>query len=195
MKCSSIMQLLIIVILVSIASENGFAKENILRFAIHTSKMKNFDPHYAKSAEDFIFADMVFNSLVRYVPGKSPQLEPDIAEKIPEFKMVNGKQVWTINIRKDIMFHAGPNTEEYELTADDVVYSFQKAADPERSAFFGDYEGITFKKTDKYTVQMIINEPISPLFFLPRIANRKGGFIIGEKVIKQTGYEKFKSHP
>lgn len=188
-------RLIIVAMLVSMVSVNGFAKDNILRFGLHTSRMKHFDPHYAKSSEDFIFADMVFNSLVRYVPGKSPQLEPDIAQKMPEFEMVNGKQVWTIQIRKNILFHDGLNTRAYELTADDVVYSFQKAADPKRSAFFGEYVGIAFKKVDTYTVQMIADKPVSPLFFLPRIANRKGGFIIGKKIIEENGYDSFTSHP
>ena len=52
-----------------------------------------------------------------------------------------------------------------------------------------------FKKIDRYTIQIILDEPVSPLFFLPRIANRKGGFIIGKKVIEENGYENFKSHP
>jgi len=155
------------------ASPYGFAKDNILRFGLHTSKIKNFDPHYAKSSEDFIFADMVFNSLVRYVPGKHPELEPDIAQKIPEFEMVDGKQVWTINLRKNIMFHGGLNTQSYELTADDVVFSFQKAADPERSAFSGEYTGVTFKKTDRYTVQIVLDNPTSPLFFCPGLQTVK----------------------
>ncbi|MCG8550153.1 MAG: ABC transporter substrate-binding protein [Desulfobacterales bacterium] len=195
MKYSLTSRILLLILVVSLVSFNGYAADNILRFGLHTSKIKNFDPHYARSSEDFIFADMVFNSLVRYVPGRSPRLEPDIAETIPAFEMVRGKQVWTIRIRKNVIFHRGLNTDSYELTADDVVYSFQKAADPKRSAFFGEYAGMTFKKIDTYTVQIIVNEPISPLFFLPRIANRKGGFIIGKKVIEENGYEQFKSHP
>lgn len=195
MKYSLLRRALLITLFVSMFPLNGFATDNILRFGLHTSKIKNFDPHYAKSSEDFIFADMVFNSLVRYVPGQSPRLEPDIAETMPAFEMDRGKQVWTIRIRKNVMFHSGLNTAAYELTADDVIYSFQKASDPNRSAFFGEYTGMTFKKIDAYTVQIIVSEPISPLFFLPRIANRKGGFIIGKKVIEENGYEQFKSHP
>lgn len=190
-----IRKIFVFILLVSLAPISGYAADNVLRFGLHTSKIKNFDPHYARSSEDFIFADMVFNSLVRYVPGQVPRLEPDIAETIPAFEMIRGKQVWTIRIRKNILFHSGLNTKAYELTADDVVYSFQKAADPERSAFFGEYTGMTFKKIDTYTVQIIVDEPISPLFFLPRIANRKGGFIIGKKVIEENGYDQFKSHP
>ena len=47
----------------------------------------------------------------------------------PEFKLIDGKQVWTILLRKGVMFHAGPKTEPYELTADDVVFSLNKSKD------------------------------------------------------------------
>ena len=153
------------------------SEKTVLRYGIHTSRIGNFDPDFAKGSEDFVFADMVFNSLVRYVPGGASLLEPDLAIKIPEFEIWGGKQIWTIELRKGILFQAGPQTEPHELTAEDVVYSLQKAADPERSAFFGTYAGMKFETVDRHHLRIIVDKPMSPLFFLPRIANRMGGFI------------------
>jgi hypothetical protein len=84
-----------------------FLNTGVLRFGIHTSGIGNFDPDYAKGSEDYTYADMVFNSLLRYVPGDSSRLEPDIAVKIPEFEIKNGKQIWTIQLRRGYFFPWG----------------------------------------------------------------------------------------
>ncbi len=169
--------------------------KDVLRFAIHTSEIGNFDPDYAKGSQDHTFADMVFNGLVRYVPGDSSQLEPDIAREIPEFVIRGGKQIWTIKLRKGVLFHKGPYTDAHELTSEDVVYSLKKAADPEKSAFSGSYAGMYFEPVDTYTVKIIVEKPISPLFFLPRIANREGGLILSKRAIEAAGYENHRQHP
>jgi len=168
----------------------------ILRFGIHTSKIGNFDPDYAKGSEDYTFADMVYNSLLRYVPGDSSQLEPDIAIKMPESEIQNGKQIWTIQLHRGIFFHGGPYTPPpYELTAKDVVYSLEKAADPLRSAKFGKYTGMKFEMAGPYALEIIVEKPISSLFFFPLLANREGGFIVSEQAIEKGGYDNFKRHP
>jgi peptide/nickel transport system substrate-binding protein len=167
----------------------------VLRFGIHTSKIGNFDPDYARGSEDYTFADMVYNSLFRYVPGVSSQLEPDIAVKMPEFEIQNGKQIWTIQLRRGIFFHGGPHTNPYELTAKDVVYSLEKAADPLRSPNFGEYTGMKFKIVGSHTLEIILKKPMSPLFFFPLLANREGGFIVSKQAIEKGGYDNFKQHP
>ena len=151
--------------------------KSVLRFGIHTSRIGNFDPDYAKASEDYIVEDMVFNSLLLYVSGDSSQLEPDIAIKMPEFEIQNNKQIWPIHLRKGIFFHGGSYTKPYELTAKDVIYSLEKAADPLRSEKFGKYAGMKFEMLDAYALEIIVEKPMSPLFFSPLIANRQGGFI------------------
>jgi peptide/nickel transport system substrate-binding protein len=170
-------------------------KTGVLRFAIHTSKIGNFDPDYARGSEDYTFADMVYNSLLRYVPGVSSRLETDIAVKMPEFEIQNNKQIWTIQLRRGIFFHGGPYTSPYELTAKDVVYSLKKAADPLRSPNFGEYTGMKFKIVGPHTLEIILEKPMSPLFFFPLLANREGGFIVSKQAIEKGGYDNFKQHP
>jgi peptide/nickel transport system substrate-binding protein len=183
----------------TMAKSSGDSKasssRNVLRFGVHVSAMGKLDPHFAAGSQDRAFADMVFNGLLRYEPGNAPHIEPDLAERIPEFKMVGGKQVWTFKLRKGVMFHPGPDTAAYEMTADDVVYSLQKSANKNLSAYAGEYIGMTARKTDSYTVEILLDKPLSPILFLPKLANYAGGFIVSKKAVETMGYERFKAHP
>src|SRR5690606_39339791 len=109
--------------------------------------------------------------------------------------MEGDKQVWTFKLREGVMWHPGPQTESYELTADDVVYSLEKSANTETSAYAAEYEGMTFEKVDDYTVRIILDTPLSPLLFLPKVANYSGGFIVSQKAVEAMGSDAIKTHP
>jgi len=167
----------------------------LLRLGLAAASPGTFDPHFAAMTQDRVVADMIFNGLVRYKPGHAPLIETDIAERFPESEIIDGKQVWTVKLRKGVMFHHSSVTKPYELTADDVVYSFQKASDPKRSAYAGEYSGMAFKKMDKYTVRIILGKPLSSILFLPKIANYAGGFIVSKKAVEVMGDELFRTQP
>ncbi len=169
--------------------------KNVLKFGLHVSDMGKLDPHFAAGSQDRTLADLVFNGLLRYEPGNAPVIEPDLAQSIPEFEMINNKQAWTFKLRKGVMFHSGPKSDAYELTADDVVYSFKKSANKDTCAYAGGYTGIEVKKIDRYTVRFTLAEPISSVLFLPKVTNYGGGFIVSKKAIESMGYEGFKKHP
>ena len=167
----------------------------ILRFGVHVSEMGNLDPHFAAGSQDRALADMVFNGLLRYEPGNAPTIEPDLAENIPGFEMIGGRQVWTVKLRKGVLFHPGPETAAYELTAEDVVFSLQKSAHREYCAYAGEYEGMTVIPVDRYTVRIIVEKPVSSTLFLPKLTNYAGGFIVSKRAIEAMGYDRFKRHP
>jgi peptide/nickel transport system substrate-binding protein len=169
--------------------------QNILRFGVQVNAMGTLDPHFAAASQDRALADMVFNGLLRYQPGNAPKLEPDLAERIPSFEMIGGRQVWTVKLRKGVLFQPGPKTASYELTAADVVFSLQKSADREFCAYAGEYEGMTAEVVDRYTIRIIVEKPISSILFLPKIANYAGGFIVSKRAFEAMGYEGFKRHP
>ncbi len=169
--------------------------DNRLRFAVHVTGMGKMDPHFAAGSQDRTVADMVFNGLLRYVPGNAPAIEPDLAKTMPELSTRDGKQVWTVTLRRGVMFHPSPDTPSYELTAEDVVFSFSKAVDRSHSAYAGDYDGMTIKKTGRYTVEFILDRPISSILFFPKISNYNGGFIVSRKAIEKAGYQAFLKHP
>ncbi|WP_372680358.1 ABC transporter substrate-binding protein [Desulfosarcina sp.] len=168
---------------------------SILRFGIHVSEMGNLDPHFAAGSQDRALADMVFNGLLRYQPGNAPKIEPDLAQQIPGFEMIGGQQVWTVKLRKGILFHPGPQTAAYELTAEDVAFSLKKSARREFCAYAGEYEGMTVVPVDRYTVRIIVEKPVSSILFLPKLTNYAGGFIVSKRAIEAMGYERFKRHP
>jgi peptide/nickel transport system substrate-binding protein len=167
----------------------------VLRLGVNAADLATLDPHFASGTQDRTVVDMIFNGLVRYVPGNSAEIEPDIAVAIPEPEIVDGKQVWTFELRDDVMCQPGPDTEAYPLTADDVVYSLQKSADVDRSAFAGDYAGMTVEKVDDHTVTITMDTPLSSTLFLPKIANYAGGFIVCAQPVEAMGDEAIKTHP
>ncbi len=174
---------------------NDSTNGGVLRFAVHVSDIGSMDPHFAAASQDRSVADMVFNGLLRYKPGNAPHIEPDLATGMPELSMEKGRQVWTVTLRKGVMFHEGPMTSAYELTADDVIYSFTKAADNKRSAYAGDYEETTVRKVDDYTVKFILSKPLSSILFFPKITNYNGGFIVSKKAMEAMGDKAYGKHP
>jgi peptide/nickel transport system substrate-binding protein len=167
----------------------------ILRIGLNAKDVETLDPHFANENRDRVIAEMMFNRLVRYKPGSATVLEPDLAENIPEPEIVYGKQIWTFTLKKGVLFHPGPNTEFYEMTADDVVFSLNKTFRLVSSTYGGDYSGMAVEKADDYSVRIILEKPMSSALFMPRLAAYSGGFIVSKKAFEMTGYERFKAWP
>ena len=166
-----------------------------LRFATGAADLADLDPHFASTTQDRSVVDMVFNGLIRYKPGDSSEFEPDLATAVPEPTMQGTQQVWTFTIRNDAMCHASPSSEAYPLTADDVVFSYQKAANEETSGVAGTYAGVTVAKVDPQTVTFTLESPLSAAVFLPRVANYAGGYVICQKAYEAIGADAFKRQP
>ncbi|MEM7130876.1 MAG: ABC transporter substrate-binding protein [Chloroflexota bacterium] len=179
----------------SVTDSDPIDEPTILRFGANAADLKTLDPHMASTTNDRAVADMVFNALVRFEPGNPANLEPDLAVAIPEPEMVDGQQVWTFELQQGIMCHPGPQTDAYELTADDVVYSITRAADTNRSAYAGTYTGFSAETIDPYTVQITVETPTSPSLFLPKVADLSGGFVVCSRAVEAMGDEAFKTHP
>jgi len=167
---------------------------SILNFGIGYADLRTMDPHFASSTCDRALVDMIFNGLLRYKPGDGTAFEPDLAVAIPEPELVDGKQVWTFELKQGVMVQPSDAVPAYELTSEDVVYSFEKAATPDRSAYAGEYEGMTFEADGDYTVKIILDNPLSPMLFFPKVADYAGGFIVPKQPIEAMGDDEFKTH-
>jgi peptide/nickel transport system substrate-binding protein len=168
----------------------------VLRFATNSADIGTLDPHFASGTQDRTIVDMIFNGLVRFTPGDSSTFEPDIASAMPEpTENADGTQTWTFTLRDDVMTHATEGAESAALTAADVVFSFEKAANPDTSANAGNYEGWTFKEVDAATVAITVPEPISETLFLPQVANYTGGYIIPQAAYEALGADGFITNP
>jgi len=177
------------------ASIHANPLDNVLRFGYHVSQMGSFDPHLATASQDRIMADLMFNGLLRYVPGQVPKIEPDLAKEMPTFHIDNGKYVCRILLKEGVMFHAGPGFPSHEMTADDVVYSLNKSGDMKQSAYASNYAGMIVKKIGRYIIEIIIDPPLSTLLFLPKLTDYGGGFIVSKKAVTNMGYKEFSKHP
>ncbi|OUC04899.1 hypothetical protein RY27_30560, partial [Litorilinea aerophila] len=55
--------------------------------------------------------------------------------------------------------------------------------------------GMTVEKVDDYTVRITLDQPLSPVLFLPKVADYAGGFIVCSKAVEALGDEAIKTHP
>ena len=185
----------VLVLCLSLDPTGTAAEPNVLRFGIDAADLGTGDPHRAASRNDRAVVDMIFNGLLRYKPGEAPSIEPDLALAIPHPRRVGANQVWTFQLRRDVMCHPGPRTAGYRLTADDVVYSLRRAADPDRSAYAGAYRGMTVERVGEFAVDVIFETPISSILFFPKVADYAGGFIVCREAVEAAGDAGFAAHP
>lgn len=168
----------------------------ILRLGTNAADISTLDPHFATGTQDRTIVDMVFNGLVRFTPGDSSSFEPDIAAEIPEAtENEDGTQTWTFTIRDDVMTHPVEGAESYAITVDDVLFSYEKSANPDTSAYAGDYEGWSFAVGDDGTFQVTVPQPQSETLFLPKVANYSGGYVIPQQGYEALGADGFITNP
>lgn len=148
-----------------------------LRMAMNVSDIQTLDPHFASGTQDRATVDMIFNGLVRFVPGKSDEFEADLAEDMPEsVDNEDGSQTWKFKLKEGVMTHAAEGVESAELTVDDLIFSFEKAANPDTSSYAGNYVDWTFKAGEEEREFLItVPSALSSALFLPNVANYSGG--------------------
>jgi peptide/nickel transport system substrate-binding protein len=164
------------------------AEESVLQVGSSSGDVSTLDPHRTSATGDVTLIGWMYNALVRFKPGSADpkDLEPDLAERWDT--SADGK-VWTFYLRKDVKFQGdwGP------LSADDVVYSLTRAADPKRSNFSSDFAGVeSVTKLDDATVRITLKYP--DVSFLGRVSNYHGGEIVSQKAAEKFG-DDFGHHP
>lgn len=176
----------------------AFAQDGAtLRLGMNTSDIGILDPHFSAATPDRATIDMIFNGLVRFVPGVSDTFEADLAEDLPEaVENDDGTQSWSFTLREGVMTHANEAIDSYELSVDDLVWSFEKASDPDRSAYAGDYAGWSFAagEGDREFV-ITLDTPVSSSLFLPKVANYSGGYVIPQQAFEAIGSDDFITNP
>ncbi len=155
------------------------AAQTELRVAAAAADIGNLDPHFASSTSDRTLVAWIFGGLVRFAPGSTDPstIEADLAES---WEASPDKLVWTFKLRPGVQWQHGYG----EVTADDVVFSLQKAADPKRSAFATDYSAFkSVEAVDPHTVRITLSNPLPSLLGL--LTNYSGGFIISKKAYEE----------
>ena len=139
---------------------------------LQTEDFEHLDPGQAYFQLDYQITNATQRSLYSYKPNTFSESTPDLAEG--PAKLTDGNKLITINIRKGVHFSPPVNSE---VTAADVVYSFERVANPNvanpyylgylssiegmKNASGGPIAGV--KATGKYTIQIKLTAPEAPI--------------------------------
>jgi len=178
-----------------VASTGGFAdtpplaEEQILHVGLSAGDVGRLDPHVTSLAQDYPPVEAIFNGLVRFIPDHVSfvDVEPDLATT---WEVSEDGIEWMFYLRKGVQWHGGYG----EVTAEDVKFSFDRAQDPAVSAWVNDYTNLkSVDVVDRYTVKMILDK-IDP-YWLGKVANYHGGFIVCKAAVEEMGNKSFALHP
>jgi peptide/nickel transport system substrate-binding protein len=182
-----IVRSLLLTLLAGLAAP-ALAQDQTLRIGINSADVGTLDPHRTSSTHEKVPISWMFGGLVRFPPGSADpgRIEGDLAES---WSASRDGLTWTFKLRKDVQFHRGYGA----ATAEDVVHSLARAADPKRSSFSSSFAA--FKKVealDPHTVRITLATPVPSLLGL--VSNYHGGMIVSKKADTELG-EGFKRQP
>ena len=178
------------IVLVATVAPPALAVKTVLNVGMAAIDAGRLDPHLSATTPDKALFNWMFNGLVRMKQGTmnpdAALIEGDLAESWKSSP--DGKQ-WTFSLRKGVQCHHGYG----EFTADDVVYSLARSADPKRSAFSSDFKDFDkVEAVDKYTVRITLKNQVPSLLGL--LINYQGGNMVCKKAAEQMG-ENFVQKP
>jgi peptide/nickel transport system substrate-binding protein len=140
--------------------------------SVQSEDFEHLDPGQSYFQIDYGITSVTQRSLYSYKPNDFSSPVPDLAEAPAQLS--DGNKLITIKIRKGVRFSPPVNRE---VTAADVVYAFERVANPNvANPYYEGYlkpiEGMPkakggpipgVKATDKYTVQIKLTEPQAPI--------------------------------
>jgi ABC-type transport system substrate-binding protein len=151
-----------------------------------TENPPTLDPHLNVSYRTQIFAGFVYSRLIKYKYGPDIDAtafipgEPDLAER---YEVSQDGTTWTFYLRKNARWHNKPPVNGRPVTAQDVVWSFNRfmKESPERVRFA---QVADIKAADEHTIQFQLKQPWAP--FLSNIA-APWVWILPREVVEQYG--------
>lgn len=144
-----------------------YGRNNTVIQVRDVSVASSLDPHIAYEGASIATVHELYSNLVTYEKGDLTAVKPQLAEK---WEMSADGLTWTFHLKRGIKFSTGN-----EVTAPDVVYSFERAVSLPNSppqwliTQMGiDAKNVTQQVTapDKYTVQIKLLKPFAPGAFL-----------------------------
>ena len=166
---------------VALAAMAPAAAQKTLNVAMGAADLGSLDPHRTASTQDKAIIGWMFNGLVRFKPGSlnPADLEPDLAER---WESSADKLTWKFFLRKGVKFHG----DYGEMTADDVVFSIKRAANPKSSAFSSDFQAIeSVTALDPLTVEVKFKTNVPSVLGI--FSNFQGGNIVSKKAVEALG--------
>ena len=136
--------------------------KDVLVVGMATSDIISLDPAKAFEFSGVGIDAQIYDRLLDFPAGKFDKPEFSLAKS---YNVSPDGKTWTFKLRDDVKFHSGN-----PLTADDVVYSFQRVVTlKDQPSFILTQFGITpdsIKAVDRYTVQVTLDDKYaSGIFF------------------------------
>lgn len=181
MGTKKVLSVCLVSMLVLFTATTASFAQKVLKIGTLGSDAISLDPHMSTKSQDKIIFPMMFNGLVRFKPGTADlsAIEPDLAES---WTVSEDQLVWTFKLRKGVQFHG----DYGEMTADDVVFSLNKAAEKKTSSAYKEYSAVeSVVAEDPYTVKITLSQKVP--FFLGAVVNYHGGFILSQKAWEKFG--------
>src|SRR3990172_8972912 len=143
--------------------------------------LDRYDPHQTQFGPMYANQSAVFSKLYMYGSHEEPTWEnilPDLAESAPEMvEPPPETMTYIIHLRKGVKFHDSdrirknfPSLAGRELTADDVIYSYERQRNLDSrqrpySCRSSQYDTIdSIGKVDDYTIRITTKGPVAPFY-------------------------------
>lgn len=141
--------------------------------------IESVDPAYIGSPPEHAVGVLIYSGLAQYEPGTVDPV-PDLAT---EWEISDDGLVYTFTLREGVQWQKGYG----ELTANDVVYSLNRIADPETaSSFQSSMESVeSVEAVDDYAVRITLSEPFAP--FLSGVIAFRPGWVVNQRAIEEKG--------
>jgi peptide/nickel transport system substrate-binding protein len=171
-------------------AQGAWSAQKVLKIAFDSADIVSLDPGFSKGTMDLALQDMMHNGLLRFKPGDITVLEPDLAER---YEVSADDMELTFYLRKGITTHPFEGFPSgMEFTAEDVVWSLEKSADPKRSNYAGDFRNFEARAVDRYTVKVRLKQRIPNPERL--LVNYRGGLLVSKKAYETLGQARFKTN-
>src|SRR3989442_1189248 len=148
------------------------------------------DPTFLTDTYGRAVVSQIFDGLVQFDTELNPM--PAIAEF---WEASYDERIWTFTLRQGVRFHNGR-----EVTAHDFVYSFSRFLKSQKSVPVGEFsrhvqgaqafmQGKTqhvegLKALDRYTLQLVLEEPLAPSLLLLALAN---AYVVPQEEAERQG--------
>lgn len=166
-----------------LATGQAYAAGTTLNVGMASADAGKLDPHVATSTPDKGLLHWMFNGLVRIKPGEAnPEfIEPDIATS---WTTSEDGLTWVFTLRDDVKCHGDYGT----IDAEAVVYSLNRSANADISAFAKDYAAFeSVEATGPLEVTIKLKNKIPSLLGL--LVPYHGGNIVCKDAVEALGDE------
>ncbi|MGD9124712.1 MAG: ABC transporter substrate-binding protein [Desulfarculaceae bacterium] len=137
------------------------------------------DPHKVRAESSVRWLNCIYERLVEMDEKSNPM--PGLAKS---WTISKDGLTYTFKLRKGVKFHNGR-----EMTADDVIYSYKRMANPKTgTAYVSHIRNIAkMRAVDKYTVEFVMKKPTATFMIFTANQSAINAIVPKEEVEKQNG--------